>query len=227
MEETTANLVGPAPIHLVLTPSQREALQAILNLQRNPKAFSPWYADATITFDHYPFNFAPITPGTDLALGHPYALGFGVEFTSLPTGKPVYAVSAANFSGQTGNVVSLNDIPNSAPRTTYSTFAQSDGSIVATFSAPVNWVTIDVWPYNTATGYTGGLNIPYVQALDANMTVIATTSIATPAPNTWQTLPPITRQQADISVVVFTLFGSELEPVGAVFDNLHFKRPTP
>jgi hypothetical protein len=227
MEETAVEIFGPSPIHVVLTPSQREALEAILNLQRNPRLLDPWYADATITFDHYPSNFTPIPSGTDLAFSQPYALGFGVAFTSLPANKPVYAVSAAHFSGQPGNVVSLNDYPDSAPRTTYSTFTESDGTIVATFTAPVNWVTIDVWSYNTAPSYSGPMNVPYLQAFDANMNALAITSISPPASGTWQTLPPITRPQADISAVAFTLLGGEPEPVGVVFDNLHFKRPTP
>jgi hypothetical protein len=173
-----------------------------------------------------PVEFTPIPSGTDLAFSQPYALGYGVQFTTLPTGKPVYAVSAANFSGQTGNVVSLNNYPQSAPRMTYSTFSGSDGTIVATFAAPVNWVTIDVWPLTTAPGYSGNMNVPYLQALDSSMTVVATTDVSFPLLDTWQTLPAISRPQADIWAVAFSLLGSEPEPVGVVFDNLHFKRPT-
>jgi hypothetical protein len=223
MEEKARGVSPPTPIHIVLTPSQREALQAILNAQRQLR--DPWYSDATITFDHYPANFTPISPGTDLTSSQPYTFGYGVQFTTLPAGKPVYALSAAVFSGQTGNVVSLNNYPQSGTKTTYSTFAESDGSIVATFTVPVNWVTIDAWTYTTAVGYSGPLNIPWVRAFDANMNVLTSTSI-TPTPGTWQTLTPITRPQADISAVEFTLLGSAPEPVGVVFDNLHFKRPT-
>jgi hypothetical protein len=160
-----------------------------------------------------------------LTVDQPYSLGYGAQFTSLPAGNPVYAVSAAYFSNQAGKVVSLNNYPQSGTKTTYSTFTESDGMIVATFAAPVNWVTIDAWAYNTAVGYSGPMNIPWLQALDANMSPLATTWI-TPTSGTWQTLPPITRQQADISAVAFTILGTAPEPVGVVFDNLHFKRPT-
>lgn len=169
MEEKAGGISPPSPIHIVLTPSEREALQAILNAQRHPNVVNPWYSDATITFDHYPFNFTPIPPGTKLTVDQPYSLGYGAQFTSLPAGNPVYAVSAAYFSNQAGNVVSLNNYPQSGTKTTYSTFTESDGMIVAT---------------------------------------------------------PITRQQADISAVAFTILGTAPEPVGVVFDNLHFKRPT-
>ena len=224
MEEKAGGISPPSPIHIVLTPSEREALQAILNAQRNPKVFNPWYSDATITFDHYPFNFTPIPPGTDLAFSQPYTLGYGVEFSTLPAGKAVYAVSAANFSGQAGNVVSLNNYYPGDPNR-YSTFAGSDGTIVATFTVPVNWVTIDAWPYSPYN--LPSQNLPYVQALDANMNVLAHTQASPPTPNAWQTLPPISRPQADISAVAFTLLGGGPQPVGVVFDNLHFKRPTP
>jgi hypothetical protein len=108
---------------------------------------------------------------------------------------------------------------------TYSTFTGSDGTIVATFTAPVNWVTIDVWPYSPYPNLPSQ-NLPYLQALDANMNILATTSVSPPTPETWQTLTPITRQQADISAVAFSLLGSAAQPLGVVFDNLHFKRPT-
>ena len=185
MEEKAGGISPPTPIHIVLTPSEQAALQAILNAQRHPKVFNPWYSDATITFDHYPFNFTAISPGTDLALSQPYTQGYGVEFTTLPANKAVYAVSAQEFSGQTGNVVSLNNLPQSAPRMTYSTFTGSDGTIVATFTAPVNWVTIDVWSYSPYPNLPSQ-NVPYLQALDANMNIVASTSVSPPTPETWQ-----------------------------------------
>jgi hypothetical protein len=225
MEEKAGGISPPTPIHLVLTPSQRAALQAILDAQRNPRLLNPWYSDATITFDHYPANFTPIPSGTDLAFSQPYALGYGVEFTSLPAGKAVYAVSAAHFSAQSGNVVSLNNYYPTDP-TKYSTFTGSDGTIVATFAAPVNWVTIDTWPYSPYANLPSD-NTPYLQALDASMNILATNLASPPVPNTWQTLPAITRPQADISAVAFSVLGGDAQPVGAVFDNLHFKRPTP
>jgi hypothetical protein len=229
MEEKAGGISPPIPIHVVLTPSEREALQAILNAQRNPRVFNPWYSDATITFDHYPFNFTPIQPGVDLAASQPYAFGYGVQFTGIPAPppptppKPVYAVAGTNFSGQSGNVVSLNDYDPNDP-TKYSTFDGGDGAIVATFTVPVNWVTIDVWPYSPWAG-APSTNVPYLQALDANMNIL-TTELASPVtPNAWQTFTPISRPQADIWAVAFSLLGTATEPVGVVFDNLHFKRP--
>lgn len=226
MEEKAGGVSPPTPIHLVLTPSQRAALQAILDAQRHQRLLDPWYGDATITFDHYPANFTPIPSGTDLAFSQPYTFGYGVEFTSLPANKPVYAVSAQEFSAQTGNVVSLNNYSQSAPRMTYSTFTGSDGTIVATFTAPVNWVTIDVWPYSPYPNLPSQ-NPPYLQALDASMNILTTQEVSSPTPNAWQTFDPISRPQADISAVAFSLLGSGPQPVGVVFDNLHFKRPMP
>jgi hypothetical protein len=85
MEEKAGGISPPSPIHIVLTPSEQAALQAILNAQRHPKVFNPWYNEATITFDHYPFNFTPIPSGTDLTFSQPYTLGYGVEIT--PSGE--------------------------------------------------------------------------------------------------------------------------------------------
>ena len=220
--EEKAGGVSPSPPHIVLTPSQREALQSILNAQRRLR--DPWYSDATVTFDHYPANFTPISPDTDLSFVQPYTFGFGVQFTSLPAGMPVWAVPATNFSGQSGNVVSLGKYDPNNPAL-YPTFTGSDGTIVATFTLPVNWVTIDYWAYSPNATYSNQ-NLPYLQALDANMNILATHTPSPVTANSWQTLPPISRAQADISAVAFSMLGGAPEPLGVVFDNLHFQRPT-
>ena len=228
MEEKAGGSSPPSPIHIVLTPSEREALQAILNEQRHPNVFNPWYSDATITFDHYPSNFTPILPGTNLASTQPYTFGYGVQFTGIPapppTSQPVYAVPATDFSGQSGNVVSLGDYDPNNPAL-IPTFTGSDGTIVATFTVPVNWVTIDYWAYSPNATYPSQ-NEPYLQALDANMNILTTEAVPAVTPNVWQTFNPISRPQADIWAVAFSMLGGAPEPIGVVFDNLHFKRPT-
>jgi hypothetical protein len=237
VQEQTERAVALQPgttVTVHLTPQELAAIQAILNDERHLHSIFP-LANGTITFDHYPFlgrNAAVIPSNTDLTQDAVFALAFGVTFSCDGCAHPRSVYAVPDFTGRSGNVVSVNPLVANSGQNPW--FTASDGTIIATFNPPVRSASIDAYPADASAQQVPNAQ-PYIQGLDASQNEIPgaratypsagwaagqTNPSQGPITGAWETMS-ISRAQADIHGVEISLTNTDCY---AVFDNLSYQR---
>jgi hypothetical protein len=187
-----------------------------------PMIHSPFVSDHVITFDDVP-------DGTAINTYYPLVTFSPVGGTPgwAPTTGDIYA-RFDPFAESASNVVSL--VPPYSPNDpTSSILPESDeraGKIQARFATLQMSVSIDALPILPPEWLGTPLNLPYLQAFDANGNLLGTAyypySVSSPYYGTWQRLT-VTSATNNIAYVQFSCQHSQgTIPVYGDFDRLEF-----